>query len=314
MIVHWMTEGIIIPFFGAGVNLAGRSAGTPFTPKENLPRASELSLEIAHRFGYPWDDRENLLRVSWYAARNGGRELYKFLHDLFSASYQTNEVHKFFAELPSKLAAKGYRHCRQLIVTTNYDQMLERAFDDAGEPYDVLSYVAWSDEEYEKGKFRYTPHRGKPTPVLTPATLDLPIEENVLERNIILKIHGAVDGSNQGRSSFVITEDDYIDYLARMNPASQVPALLMEKMKDSSFLFLGYSLGDWNLRVFLHSLWSNQPRNDTSWAVMNETKDWDEEYWRRHRVDLWKLSLSDYVEVLREELDALPVVGGAVTI
>jgi len=42
-----------------------------------------------------------------------------------------------------------------------------------------------------------------------------------------------------------------MDFLARMNTDSQIPGLMTEKMKDRRFLFLGYRMGDWNLRVFL---------------------------------------------------------------
>jgi hypothetical protein len=81
----------------------------------------------------------------------------------------------------------------------------------------------------------------------------------------------------------------------------------MEMMKDRNFLFLGYSMSDWNLRVFLQSVWSSQKRNDTSLAVMHETEIWDEEYWRRHRVKLNTMSLSDYVAALCKQLDELVV-------
>jgi hypothetical protein len=314
MVIDWVKNGYLIPFFGAGVNLSNRPPHTSFIPGQYLPSAAELSESIAARFNYPWPDRKNLLRVSWHAALNSQRTLYQHLHEIFSAQYQTTEVHNFFARLPKKLAMKGYINRRQLIVTTNYDEVLERAFEAEGEPYDLLSYVAYSKDKREVGKFRYIPHVGTPQIINEPSSFHLPIEDSVLERTIILKIHGAVDKKDWHHSSFVVTEDDYIDYLARMNnPAYDIPALLMEKMQDSSFLFLGYSLSDWNLRVLLNSIWSNQTFSDTSWAVMYETQDWDEAYWQKHRVQLLKLSLKDYVAALDKELDALPVIKGGLS-
>ena len=73
---------------------------------------------------------------------------------------------------------------------------------------------------------------------------------------MILKIHGAVDRADAEADSYVITEDHYIDYLARENVARLIPAYLMARMRTSHFLFLGYGMRDWNLRVILRSIWA----------------------------------------------------------
>jgi hypothetical protein len=309
MAIDYMESGSVIPFFGAGVNRSERPPHTPFSIGKYLPDAEELSESIATLVNYPWPERDNLLRVAWYAANNNQRTLYQHLHEIFSAEYPTTTVHDFFAQLPGKLSAKGYPNRFQLIVTTNYDEVLENAFVAAKEPYDLLTYIANSSDKREIGKFRYIPHGGTAQLISKPTSFPLPIDEyNVLERTMILKIHGAVDKIDWRRSSFVVTEDDYIDYLARMNtPARDIPSLILQKMRDSSFLFLGYSLSDWNMRVLLNSIWSTQTYSDTSWAVMHKTKEWDEAYWQKHRVQLLKLSLKDYVAALDEQLDALPV-------
>ena len=65
----------------------------------------------------------------------------------------------------------------------------------------------------------------------------------------------------------MITEDHYIDYLARENAARLIPAYLMARMRTSHFLFLGYGMRDWNLRVILRSIWAEQTRRFTSWAI-----------------------------------------------
>jgi hypothetical protein len=212
-------------------------------------------------------------------------------------------VHQFFAQLPRKLASKGYPNPNQIIITTNYDELLERAFKEEGEPYDLLSYVPVSEtgDPREVGKFRFTPYGGKPDMIFDP--LNYPL---TLERTMIVKIHGAVDSGSWERSSFVITEDDYIDYLARMNTNSHIPSLMLEKMMPQSFLFLGYSLADWNLRVFLHSVRSTQRFKNKSWAVMKDPKEWDETYWEKHNVELWQMSLKEYIAALNEQLEALP--------
>src|SRR5207247_317317 len=96
-----------------------------------------------------------------------------------------------------------------LFVTTNYDDALERAFHAANEEFDLVTYVAEGDA---RGKFLHWSPDGGVTLV------ERPNEYRGLAvgpRCIILKLHGAVDRGTSEWDSFVITEDHYIDYLAR---------------------------------------------------------------------------------------------------
>jgi hypothetical protein len=299
LLLNLMTKRLLIPFFGAGVNLTNRPPGAAFDPEgPYLPNAAELSDSIAKEFNYPWKD-PSLLRVSWYASVMGGKDmLYQHLHNIFSREYRTTDVHQFFARLPKKLASKGYLNRYQLIVTTNYDELLERAFDAENEPYDLFSYVVSSRRGV--GKFKYTPYQGEPEPILKPNEFVAPID-----RTVILKIHGAVNRQYWEHSSFVITEDDYIDYLAELNP-EEIPALIKERMLHRRFLFLGYSLSDWNLRVLLRTIRASSPFNDPQWAIVSDHELWDPLYWKQHNVRLIKRPLSDYVETLTEQLESLP--------
>ena len=65
----------------------------------------------------------------------------------------------------------------------------------------------------------------------------------------------------------MVTEDDYIDYLAQTELAAVVPVSLAAKLRRSHFLFLGYTMADWNLRVVLDRLWGDEPLSYHSWAV-----------------------------------------------
>jgi hypothetical protein len=303
MMIDFFARGHLIPFLGAGVNLADRPDGATFRQREYLPNAAELSKNIADRFHYPseWGDRDNLMRVSWHASANvGDGVLYEYLHDIFNQEYPLTSVHTFFAELPGKLRKKGYPTQPRLIITTNYDRLMERAFEKVNEPYDVLSYVAHKDiSEDEVGKFRYKEY-GKESRVLIDRD-----DFKLSDRAVILKIHGAVHDP-WNRSSFVITEDHYLEYLARMVESSQIPSVLMEEMLYKRFLFLGYSLSDWNLRVLLNIITERRPFNDWSWAIMDNPKAWDADYWTEHKVRLTKWSLNDYIRLLTEWLEALP--------
>ena len=125
-------------------------------------------------------------------------------------------------------------------------------------------------------------------------------ELSLERRTIILKLHGQVGRSAENREweSFVVTEDDYIEYLSQSEVASLVPVALGAKLRRSHFLFLGYTMADWNLRVVLNRLWSDQPLSYRSWAVQPEAKPLEREFWKRRDVDVQEVLLERYVELL----------------
>ncbi len=313
-VIEDLADGQVIPFLGAGVNLCDRPEGQGYKLGSYLPSGKELARELAERIKYPWPDIDNLLRVSWYVhfkQRNSG--LYRHLHKIFSADYPFTSVHEFLAKLPRWLRRKGYPNSYQIIVTTNYDDVLERAFTRFGEPFDVVYYVAVAEKD-QRGKFVHVSHKGVQTPIIDSNSYDqLPIDENMrVDRTIILKIHGAINRTSWARSSFVITEDDYIEYMARIDPSNPLPSMLAAKMRQSSFLFLGYSLSDWNLRVILHRILAGRPFGANSWAILDRAEEQDEKFWESRDVDFKRVQLERYMTVLREQVSHLLRNGDAI--
>jgi hypothetical protein len=249
------------------------------------------------------DGGSDLLRVSQYVdAMEGESALYEYLRELFDADYQPTSLHCMLARLPAILRAHG-KPC-QLIITTNYDDALERALTEEGEEYDLVWYEA-KRRAPACGKFM---HRGTNGNV---AAIDKPNEYddlNLDERTVVLKLHGAVNRDDASQDSYVITEDDYIDYLSRNDIARQLPLPLPEMIGDLSLLFLGYSMADWNLRVILNRLWGRAALEAQSWAVQLEIKDAEQnemvqKLWKdRGEVDLIQMELKEYVDKLDAEI------------
>jgi hypothetical protein len=186
--------------------------------------------------------------------------------------------------------------------------MMERALREAGQPYDVVAYVAEGDY---RGKFvHWPPDDADQIGVGTPTLIERPNKYDRLklkERPVVFKIHGAVDRVQGGEwDSYVITEDHYIDYLARINPAELIPATLLAKLKTSHFLFLGYSLSDWNLRVFLHRLWGSGKLKRRSWAVQLDPETIEQEFWEQRGVEIRDAPLAEYIAALHDEVQELP--------
>jgi DNA-binding SARP family transcriptional activator len=285
-IVSTLLAGRLVPVLGADV--------------------AELTTQLAERFEYPANG-DTLPRVAQYiAVMKGSGPLYDELHTLLETSLPPTPVHRFFASLPPLLRERGVPH--QLIVTTSYDLALERAFLDAGEEFDVVSYLAAGRN---RGKFCHVAPDGSGMLIEVPNTYanELSLEQ----RTIILKLHGQVGQSADDRKweSFVVTEDDYIDYLAQSEMASVVPVALGAKLRRSHFLFLGYTMADWNLRLLLHRLWGDEPLSYRSWAVQPEPMPLEREFWRRRDVDVLEIPLERYTEALARHIGLEPAEASA---
>jgi hypothetical protein len=306
ILVKAMAEGRVIPFLGAGVNFFSRPPDTTWAFGKSLPSGVELSRLLAEKFDYPSNRQEvaDITRVTQYVAAVAGRgALYDELQRLFDADYPISTLHEFLAGLPRTLRKKGYSPRGQIILTTNYDDVLERAFKQAEEPFDLLTY---SSEEQRSGMFIHRPPNGKPHVIENPNDYQ---ELRSTDRTVIIKISGSVDRLEGRWDSFVITEDDFIEQLIT-DISSLIPVTLVARLRRSYFLFLGHSLRSWDVRVILRRLWGDQRLNFKSWSIQFNPERIDQELWQNRGVDILNLPLEEYVEALKKHVDDLPF-GGA---
>jgi DNA-binding SARP family transcriptional activator len=269
-------------------------------PVLGLDGGTDLATHLAAAFGYPSDRPVDLARVSQYVATmNGSGPLYDELHRRFEEASEPQPVHRFLAGLASLLRARGAPH--QLIISTRYDLALERAFELAGEEMDVVTYVATGPD---RGKFWHKAPGDEPCPIDIPNTYAT--ELSLERRTVLLKLHGAVDPfPERAWESFVITEDDYIDYLGRSDVVSSVPVALAAHLRRSHFLFVGYEMVDWNLRLVMHRVWGDRPLAYRSWALDPEPTALEQAFWRRFDVDVLDVDPDDYVGLLERRLEAV---------
>ena len=230
---------------------------------------------------------------------NGSGPLYDELHRRFEDAVEPQPVHRFLAGLAALLRERGAPH--QLIISTRYDLALERAFESAGEEVDVVTYVATGPD---RGKFWHRAPGEEPHPIDVPNTYAT--ELSLERRTVLLKLHGAVDPfPERSWESFVITEDDYIDYLGRSDVVSSVPVALAAHLRRSHFLFIGYEMVDWNLRLVMHRVWGTggsptgrgpstpSPRRSSTPSGGGSTSTWSTS------------TLDEYVALLARRLEAV---------
>jgi hypothetical protein len=294
-ITRELARGRLTPFLGAGVNLISHTAEDAFKPGRRLPSSSELAQHLATEFSYPSDDRDLVRVAQWVYARLGSDTLYDYLHEIFDHDFPPTAVHDVLAQMPAFVRREGGTDY-PLIITTNYDDALERAFTAAGEPFDLLSYIAtephlgmfWHVDADGGGHLVEVPNRYKGV--------------TLRERPAIAKIHGAVQRGLLPHvgidDSYVVTEDDYIDCLTRTDVVALLPPGVVQRMQRCHYLFLGYSLRDWNLRAILHRIRRARALVNISWAVQRTPDPLEEQAWQSRHVDIFDIDLVEFASVL----------------
>jgi DNA-binding SARP family transcriptional activator len=256
-----------------------------------------LAEQLASRFEYG-EEAADLTRVAQFVAlTKGPGPLYEELRALFASTVAPTQLHRFFASLPPLLRERGLPH--QLLLTTSYDLALEQALLDAGEEFDVVSYIATGRD---RGRFAHRDPTGATRVIELPNTYAT--ELSLERRTVILKLHGGLDAAG-GRESFVVTEDDYIGYLAHGDIGSAIPVGLAAKLRRSHFLFLGYGIREWSLRLVLDRICAGEALAFRSWAVLPAARPLERYFWRARDIDLLELPLDDYTTALGRHLGVL---------
>jgi len=304
-----LKRGEIIPFLGAGVNFGVRhppDATWTGHPSTFLPTGSELARFLASKTNFPSKDEHDLVDLakvsSYFVETVARRRLRQRLHEIFDQDFSPCDIHSYLAEISGS--------CPLLIVTTNYDDLIEQAFRKLNRPFDLVVHP--TDRKEVEASVLWWPNGAVEPQAVTPNRLFIDLKTT----SVIYKMHGTVDrakgsdDSTKGRwDSYVITEDDYVDFLARIQSA--VPAQFMRYFRERQFLFLGYGLRDWNLRVVLKNLRSAQhidsvsPTEDDeeelrSWAIQYRPSELEVQLWNARKIRIYDVDLNEFARRLRE--------------
>jgi len=297
--------GNLVVFLGSGAN-AGDDDGSWSVGSGRLPDDRELATYLATHVGFE-NAPFHLAEVAQYAgALYGEMELFQWVTQVLRVDSEPGPVHRYLARLPARVGGR-----RQMIVTPKYDAALEKAFKEVGEDFDEVVYMA-PGTEYA-GRFVHLPWDAHPRSIDKPNEYtELPIaaEDRSLRRTVIVRINGAVDDPSVGfqwEDNYVITEDHYIDYLSGRSVEDVVPGQILAKLRRANYLFLGYTIADWRLRVFLQRIWKGAKLGRAKyWAVEREPDILERDLWQQAGVSLYQSSLADYLKGLCDYLDNHP--------
>lgn len=305
-----LREGRVVPFLGAGVNIRspGRAIGGAA-----LPTGSQLSRQLAALVSYPADDErdlDDLSKVTSYFVETSARSvLRQELRAVFDVETEPGPIHHYLASIDAPL----------LIVTTNYDDNMERALRRAGRPYELVVHPT-DRKDYDASVFWWRAGATEPEKPVAPNKLLLDLASST----VVYKMHGTMHRDDAQWDSYVVTEDDYVEFLSRMAGQSAVPSQFIRHFRSRHFLFLGYGLRDWNLRVLLRSLAfapgggaplvsgasddasddaSEDPRRATeervkSWAIQYKPSAIELELWSARDVRIFDEAIDDFTDAL----------------
>ena len=241
-----IADGLCTPFLGPGVT------------EGLLPTTRELAQMLARSYNYPFADCETLPRVAQFVGTMDNRRLRREVLRLLAEGFCTR------VELPPPprgagltevIASVGWREQLQsterrdphaqlaalglpTYLTTNCDPLMALALEAAGRPPRRMS-VPWR----EKTKT----HESRPHWSLDPPP--------TAESPVVLHLFGQDDDP----LSLVLTEDDHLDYLARIARDYEylLPTSVNAALASTTLLFLGYRLEDLNLKVIMRGLLTN---------------------------------------------------------
>lgn len=132
---------------------------------------------------------------------------------------------------------------------------------------------------------------------------------------ILYKLHGSFTDErldDEDRRP-VITEEDYIEFLTFIGGKGEgIDPLITAKIQDSTLLFLGYSLEDWNFRALfkglIEKLMPSQMR--LSFAIQKDPSDFWIKFWERKNVVIYNVDLHEFAEELEEKYRAYAAARG----
>ena len=210
------------PFIGAGA-----SAGT-------VPLASELATRWAKDYEFPLRDSTHLEQVAQFLAIKRSDAMFPkgLIRDLLRETAPPDfakpfEPHGVLADLQLPI-----------YLTTNYDGFMYLALKSRGVSA-TWKVCGWNELIRAKEAALLD---GEPDPT----------------HPLVYHLHGHYELPQ----SVVLTEDDYLEFLVRLNRDASDPLLLSSvrtALAEHSLLFVGYSLSDWNFRVLFRGLTGSLP-------------------------------------------------------
>jgi hypothetical protein len=240
-----IADGECTPFLGPGVT------------QGLLPDASELAQSLAAEHHYPFPNCADLPRVAQFIGTLDNRRLRKDVVRLLASGFKRHIGQKpdpqdrrlglseiitaaNWSDVIQRLTESEVHHQLAdlglpLYMTTNFDNFMTLALQAKGKKSrrETIPWRATVQQEATRPHYDLNPR----------ATPEAPV---------VLHLYG----TDQDLLAMVLTEDDYLDYLARIARDYEylLPTSVNEALASTTLLFLGYRLEDLELKVLMRGL------------------------------------------------------------
>jgi tetratricopeptide (TPR) repeat protein len=242
-------------FLGAGASLEATD-----DQGRRTPDGDGLRDLISEKFFGKTMAKRSLASVSEMAiATSGGRSLvYDYVRQVLEP-YAPNDAHRLVSEFPWRL-----------LVTTNYDLLIERAYGDnkTSALQDLVRFV--KDAE--------------------------PVEEmmqKVSDPLQYIKLHGCLEHIHDGDIPLVLSHEQYASY---SNNRSRLFDRVRYFAPESTIIFVGYKIEDPHIRDLIYRL---QPSARPRWYIVApDAEKEDVDFWGAKNVEVIPLKFGDFMQSL----------------
>lgn len=230
--------GLYEPLLGSLGDIAQRWAEDfhyPLSPADldSLPRVAQF-LTINQSPQFPYQHLQEFLRK--YIVARFREDLPERLLDPFEEAGLDEFIEVIGAKRRERHPEDAYKLLAQLpfriYVTTNLNSLLDSALKEAGREPQVL-LAPWN--QYTEDKIR---------------ALEATYEPSA-RRPLVYYMFGRLAEPK----SVVLTEDNYFDYLLGVSRNNDlIPGYVRNALRNTSLLFMGYRMDEWNFRVLFRSI------------------------------------------------------------
>lgn len=244
-------EGRAFLFLGAGASI-----GAVHSKSVNPPLGQELASMIAVKFLGPEFTNRPLPQIVELAISE---------HDLFTVQeYIAGLFRDFYPSEFHKLIPKfSWRG----IATTNYDLIVERAYDTV--PDKIQNLVVFKKDGER-------------------------VEEKLRSPNSVMyiKLHGCITDISDQNTPLILTPEQYITHKrGRSRLFERVQAFAYEY----PFIFIGYSLGDIDIRAILYELTKLSDAKPRSYIVTPNLTSEEVRFWESRKITHIQMSFQDFL-------------------
>lgn len=283
-LIEQIKKGFCVPFLGAGVNIGNHGYKGLLTGRQ---LATKMAEELGYDNGTTPKITPNLARLALeFEVRTQRRYLIDFISNVLpDQQCEPSPALMKLASLPFKL-----------IITANYDRLLERALEKAGTKFKVVVQPT-------KG-LEFTPDIKK-------------FYDDLIDYDgcIVYKIHGTFVNKDKlcpgqtlkNLDPIIITEDDYIDFLTFIGKDPNkigIPNFIASRITTGTLLFLGYSLEDWDFRVLYKGLIEDLNIYDfggiKSFAIQKDPEGAWVDFWIKKNIDIYNMDIYDFADQLEQ--------------